>query len=162
MRDLASWLDNRVQLTTDGLSIYPIAVAAAFYGQLDYAALQKIYNAPAGKDNERRCSPAVCTGIEITVKAGDPDLSLISTSYVERQNCTMRIGMRRFNRLTNGFSKKIENLACAVALHYMHYNFARPHSTLTKANNGYLTTPAMAAGVEDHVWSLAEIAALLD
>ncbi len=88
--------------------------------------------------------------------------SLVSTSYVERQNLTMRMGMRRFTRLTNGFSKKVENLAHAVSLHYMHYNFARPHKTLTKAAGGYPTTPAMAAGVADHVWTLTEIAALLD
>ena len=93
---------------------------------------------------------------------GNPDPEKISTSYVERQNLTMRMGMRRFTRLTNGFSKKVENLANAVSLHYMHYNFARPHKTLTKANHGYPTTPAMAAGVSDHVWTLAEIASLLD
>jgi IS1 family transposase len=162
MQDLASRLDNRIQITTDGLAIYPLAVESAFFGQLDYATLHKIYNQPTGKDNERRYSPAVCTGIDITVKAGDPDLSQASTSYVERQNLTMRMGMRRFTRLTNGFSKKVENLAHAVSLHYMHYNFARPHKTLTKANNGYPTTPAMAAGVAGHVWTLTEIAALLD
>ena len=96
------------------------------------------------------------------VVSGDPDLSKVSTSYVERQNLTMRMGMRRFTRLTNGFSKKIENLAHAVSLHYMYYNFARPHQTLTKAANGYPTTPAMAAGFADHVWTLTEMAALLD
>lgn len=162
MRDLASRLDNRIQLTTDGLTIYGLAVESAFFGQLDYAMLHKIYNQPAGKDNERRYSPAVCTGIDIKVMAGDPDITKASTSYVERQNLTMRMGMRRFTRLTNGFSKKVENPAHAVSLHYMHYNFARPHKTLTKANNGYPTTPAMAAGVADHVWTLAEIAALID
>jgi hypothetical protein len=105
-----------------------------------------------------RYSPAACTGIDVKVVvkvvSGNPDLSKVSTSYVERQNLTMRMGMRRFTRLTNGFSKKIENLAHAVSLHYMHYNFARPHKTLTKAANGYPTTPAMAAGVSDHVWDV--------
>src|SRR5262249_34470713 len=106
-----------------------------------------------------RYSPAVCVGTEQRVIQGDPDPDQISTSYVERQNLTMRMGMRRFTRLTNAFSKKIENLAFAVGLHYMHYNFARPHKTLSKP---YPTTPAMAAGVADHVWTLEEIAALLD
>ncbi len=117
---------------------------------------------PTGAGDERRYSPAVCTGIGIRPVTGNPDLDKASTSYVERQNLTMRMGMRRFTRLTNGFSKKVENLAHAVSLHYMHYNFARPHKTLTKARNGYPTTPAMAAGVADHVWTLTEIAALLD
>lgn len=162
MHDLASRLDGRIQLTTDGLSIYPLAVESAFFGQLDYAMLHKIYDSPEGQGNERRYSPAVCTGIDKKVMAGNPDMSVVSTSYVERQNLTMRMGMRRFTRLTNGFSKKVENLAHAVSLHYMHYNFARPHKTLTKAANGYPTTPAMAAGVSDHVWTLVEIASLLD
>lgn len=162
MRDLASRLDNRIQLTTDGLAIYGLAVESAFFGQLDYAMLHKIYGQPVGKEHERRYSPAVCTGIDVKVMAGHPDMSLASTSYVERQNLTMRMGMRRFTRLTNGFSKKVENLAHAVSLHYMHYNFARPHKTLTKANNGSPTTPAMAAGVADHVWTLTQIAGLLD
>ncbi|MDP9091685.1 MAG: IS1 family transposase [Actinomycetota bacterium] len=162
MQDVASRLDKRIQLTTDGLTIYPLAIESAFFGQLDYAMLHKIYNTPKGTDNERRYSPAVCTGVERKVMSGNPDMALASTSYVERQNLTMRMGMRRFTRLTNGFSKKIENLAHAVSLHYMHYNFARPHATLTKAARGIPTTPAMAAGVADHVWTLTEIAALLD
>ena len=111
---------------------------------------------------ERRYSPAVCTGTDVRPITGEPDLGKASTSYVERQNLTMRMGMRRFTRLTNGFSKKVENLAHAVSLHYMHYNFARPHKTLTKASGGYPTTPAMAAGVADQVWTLTEIAAVLD
>jgi hypothetical protein len=113
----------------------------------------------------RRNSPNVCTGIEKKVVCGDPDPHEISTSYVERQNLTMRMGMRRFTRLTNGFSKKVEKLAHAVSLHYMHYNFARVHQSLTVENaDGTRTkrTPAMAAGVADHVWTLREIAALLD
>jgi hypothetical protein len=102
----------------------------------------------------------VCTGIDVRVIAGNPDPALISTSYVERQNLTMRMGMRRFTRLTNGFSKKIENHAHAVSLHFMYYNFARPHQTLTK-KFGTPTTPAMASGKADHVWSTWEIAELL-
>lgn len=162
MRDLAGRLSNRVQLTTDGHRAYLNAVESTFGADIDYAMLHKIYGAATGAGDERRYSPAVCTGIDKKVVTGDPDLAKASTSYVERQNLTMRMGMRRFTRLTNGFSKKVENLAFAVSLHYMHYNFARPHKTLTKARNGYPTTPAMAAGVADHVWSLAEIATLLD
>lgn len=162
IRDVAARLSHRVQLTTDGFKAYLQAVETSFRGQIDYAMLHKIYGQPEGADNERRYSPAVCTGTEKIVVAGAPDLDKASTSYVERQNLTMRMGMRRFTRLTNGFSKKVENLAAAVSLHYMYYNFARPHTTLTKAAKGYPTTPAMAAGVVDHVWTLTEIAALLD
>jgi len=162
MRDLQSRLSNRVQLTTDGHRPYLQAVEATFGADIDYAMLHKIYGAATGESDERRYSPAVCTGIDKKVITGHPDEAKISTSYVERQNLTMRMGMRRFTRLTNGFSKKVENLAHAVSLHYMHYNFARPHKTLTKAAGGYPTTPAMAGGVADHVWSLTEIAGLLD
>jgi hypothetical protein len=112
-------------------------------------------------DTDHRYSPAACTGIDQRIVTGDPDPDFISTSYVERQNLTMRMGMRRFTRLTNGFSKKVENHAHAVSLHFMHYNFARPHQTLT-ARHGRPTTPAMAAGVAHHVWSVFEIAKLLD
>ncbi len=122
--------------------------------------LVKIYgNEPTGP--QTRYSPAPCTGTEIKKVTGAPDPQHISTSYVERQNLTMRMGMRRFTRLTNAFSKKTENLMAAVSLHFMHYNFARPHMTLTK-QYGRPTTPAMAAGVADHVWTLTEIAGLLD
>jgi IS1 family transposase len=162
MRDLASRLANRVQLTTDGLRLYVNAVESTFAGDIDYAMLHKIYNSPDGVENERRYSPAVCTGIDVRLVNGNPDLSKASTSYVERQNLTMRMGMRRFTRLTNGFSKKIENLAHAVSLHYMNYNFARPHATLTKDAGGHKVTPAMAAGVERRVWTHRDIAALLD
>jgi hypothetical protein len=124
--------------------------------------LHKIYDAPMGKGDERRYSPAVCTGIELRVVQGHPNLAKASTSYVERQNLSMRMGMRRFTRLTNAFSKKVENLAHAVSLHYMHYNFARPHVTLTKDAGGYKTTPAMAAGIDRRVWTHTDIAALLD
>lgn len=162
MRDLASRLPHRVQLTTDSLTTYRDAVDTAFGSEIDYAMLHKIFETPALPEDQRRYSPAICTGIELRVIQGQPNLAKASTSYVERQNLTMRMGMRRFTRLTNGFSRKIENLAHAVSLHYMHYNFARAHATLTKANNGRSTTPAMAAGVANHVWTCHEIAALLD
>jgi IS1 family transposase len=165
MSDLARRLSHRVQLTTDGHRAYLQAVDGAFGFAVDYAMLQKLYGPPEGAAQERRYSPAVCTGIDVRKVTGDPDPERISTSYVERQNLTMRMGMRRFTRLTNGFSKKVENLSHAVALHYMHYNFARVHSSLTVKNeDGTRTkrTPAMAAGVTDHVWTLREIAALLD
>ncbi len=149
--------DSHVQMTTDGLRAYSAAIGFSFGSEIDWAVLQKQY----GKDQsgERRYSPAICTGIDIDVRRGDPDPSKISTSYVERQNLTMRMGMRRFTRLTNGFSKKLDNHMAAIALHFLHYNFARPHKTLA---NPYPRTPAMAAGISDHVWSLTEIAALLD
>lgn len=129
MRDLASRLAHRVQLTTDGHHAYLIAVGQAFMGEIDYAILQKLYgNDPT--QPEKRYSPAKCIGVDVRPVWGDPDPEHISTSYVERQNLTMRMGMRRFTRLTNGFSKKAENLAHAVSLHFMHYNFARPHKSL--------------------------------
>ena len=159
MLDLEKRLSGPVQLTTDGLHVYIKAVKKAFREHwIDYAMLQKIYGAPEEAE-ERRYSPAVCTGSRTEHIAGNPDESKISTSYVERQNLTMRMGMRRFTRLTNAFSKKVENLAHAVSLHYMHYNFARPHQALKER---YPRTPAMAAGVADHVWTLEEIAGLLD
>lgn len=154
MHDLKDRLAKRVQLTTDGHKAYLSAVESAFGAEIDYAMLVKIYgDAPEGR--EARYSPPVCTGCQVTPISGHPDKHLISTSYAERQNLTMRMGMRRFTRLTNGFSKKVENLEHAVALHYMHYNFARIHQTLR-------CTPAMEAGVTDHVWSLDEIISLLD
>jgi IS1 family transposase len=165
MDDLQKRLANRVQLTTDGYRSYLTAVAVTLGQDIAYAQLHKIYGQPEGAPQERRYSPAVCTGIEKRPITGAPDPDRISTSYVERQNLTMRMGMRRFTRLTNGFSKKIENLAHAVSLHYMHYNFARVHASLTIEHaDGTRTkrTPAMAAGVTDHVWTLAEIAGLLD
>jgi IS1 family transposase len=158
VEDLAGRLTERVQLTTDGHSGYLGAVELAFGSEIDYAMLIKLYGRDHGA-SDTRYSPAVCTGVEVRHVQGDPDPSLISTSYVERQNLTMRMGMRRFTRLTNAFSKKVENLANAVSLHFMHYNFARPHKTLSTP---YPTTPAMAAGVADHVWTLKEIAGLLD
>lgn len=163
MADLKNRLRNRVQITTDGHQAYVAAVGLTFGNNVDWAQIQKIYRAePSG---ERRYSPAVCTGTTVRVLKGNPDPAKISTSYVERQNLSMRMGMRRFTRLTNGFSKKVENLAHAVSLHYLHYNFARVHSSLTITDEDGKTvkrTPAMAAGVADHVWSLQEIAGLLD
>lgn len=157
MMDLRTRLKYRPQITTDGLAAYADAIGFAFGAQVDWAMLQKTY-ASDPKD-ERRYSPPVCTGMDVRIRTGDPDPARISTSYVERQNLTMRMNMRRFTRLTNAFSKKIENLAAAVALHYMVYNFARPHMSL---KNPYPRTPAMAAGVADHIWTLQEIAGLLD
>jgi IS1 family transposase len=155
--DLSNRLPNRIQLTTDGNRAYEPTVGMAFGTEVDWAQLVKKY--ALEQKGERRYSPAVCLGTKTVVQKGDPDRDRISTSYVERQNLTMRMGMRRFTRLTNGFSRKVENLAHAVSLHFMHYNFARPHSALKER---YPRTPAMAAGVADHVWSLEEIAALLD
>jgi hypothetical protein len=160
--DLAARCRNRLQLTTDGNWTYLEAVENRLGGDIDYAMLIKLYGTAEGDGNERRCSPAVCTGIEKRRIAGSPDPAHISTSYVERQNLTMRMSMRRFTRLTNAFSKKVENLTAAVSLHFVHYNFARPHMTLTKANKGRPTTPAMAAGKANRVWTLAELAELMD
>lgn len=151
MLDLESRLGNRIQLTTDGLGAYPNAVGLAFRRDIDFAQLVKSY---ATDRSVGRYSPPVCTGARVRVDRGDPDPAKISTSYVERQNLTMRMGMRRFTRLTNGFSKKLDNHMAAIALHFMHYNFARPHTTLA---DPYPRTPAMAAGIEDHIWTLAEI-----
>ena len=152
MDDLASRLSSRVQLTTDGHRPYLEAVENSFHGNIDYARLVKIY----GDNNEsaRRYSLTEFVSAEKKVVAGDPDIKHISTSFVERQNLTMRMSMRRFTRLTNAFSKKVENLEHAVALHFMYYNFGRIHKTLR-------VTPAMEAGVSDHVWSLEEIAGLV-
>lgn len=153
VRDLASRLANRVQITTDGHRPYLEAVEGAFGADVDYAVLQKIYG--PSPDGQRRYSPAECVGIQERVIEGNPDPKHISTSYVERQNLTMRMSIRRFTRLTNAFSKKLENHAHAVALHYMNYNFARIHKTLR-------ITPAMAAGVTDRVWDVKDIVGVLE
>jgi len=150
--DLASRLANRVQLTTDGYKVYLEAVEGAFGCEIDYAMLAKMYES---SQEETRYSPARCTGCKGTPITGNPNREYISTSFIERQNLTMRMGMRRFTRLTNAFSKKIENHAFHLALHYMYYNFVRIHKTLRM-------TPAMKAGVTDHLWSVEEIAGLLD
>jgi len=141
--DLAKRLANKVQLTTDGHRVYLDAVARSFASGIDYAMLVKVYGADVSA--ERTYSPPHCIGATKLTVFGEPDSEHISTSYVERQNLTMRMGMRRFTRLTNGFSKKIENLFYAVALHFMYYNFCRIHQTLR-------ITPAMAAGVADKLW----------
>jgi IS1 family transposase len=156
MADLKNRLSRRIQLTSDGHSGYPNAVGLTFGKDIDFAQLIKSY--AVERTGEARYSPAAYTGSRVRVDRGYPDPAKISTSYVERQNLTMRMGMRRFTRLTNGFSKKVENLAHAVSLHYMLYNFARPHNTLA---NPSPRTPAMAAGITDHTWTLNEIAALL-
>ena len=153
MSDLASRLSERVQLTTDGYGCYINAVEKMFCGAVDYAMLVKIY----GDDSnaQKRYSPAPFVGAEKRTMAGNPDVKHISTTFVERQNLTMRMGMRRFTRLTNGFSKKIDNLAHAVALHFMHYNFVRIHKTLK-------TTPALEAGVTNKLWSMSDVVELID
>jgi len=148
MNDCAARVKGRIQITTDGHRVYMDAVEEAFGADVDYAQLQKIYGAPEEPDT--RYSPAVCIGCDLKVVSGDPDPKHVSTSYVERQNLTMRMGMRRFTRLTNAFSKKVENHAAMVAIHFLYYNFGRIHKTLR-------VTPAMAAGLADHVWTLEEI-----
>ena len=164
MADLASRLAGRIQLTTDGLSWYIAGVERAFgYNAVDYAQLQKTYGPEMDSKRGRgRYSPSPeCVGAEKVAIMGKPDMNAVSTSYVERQNLTMRMQLRRFTRLTNAFSKKVENHAHAVALHFMHYNFCRKHQTLTAAVGGIHTTPAMAAGITDHVWKVEELIALL-
>lgn len=155
MDDLRSRLANRVQLTTDGLKVYAVAVSEAFGADVDFAMLHKIYSEPKGKGSERRYSAGECCGVSKKRVTGNPAKKDISTSYVERQNLTMRMSMRRFTRLTNAFSKKIENHAHAISLYFMHYNFCRIHQTLR-------VTPAMEAGLTDHVWSLEELATLAE
>jgi IS1 family transposase len=152
MEDVASRIANRIQLTTDGHRVYADAVEKAFGSEVDYAMLVKIYG--ASNDGESRYSPATCIGCRTGVLAGNPNPKYISTSYVERQNLSMRMGMRRFTRLTNGFSKKFENHAHQVALYFFHYNFCRIHKTLR-------VTPAMEAGLTDHVWTLEELCGLI-
>lgn len=153
MEDLASRLAHRVQLTTDGLKVYMDAVDNAFGIDIDYAMLVKMYGESTEAKVQKRYSPAKFTGSRKEAMTGNPDRKHISTSYAERQNLTMRMSMRRFTRLTNAFSKKVENLAHAVSLHFMFYNFGRIHKSLR-------VTPAMEAGISDHVWSLEEIAGL--
>jgi len=164
VQDIADRIANRIQLTTDGLHMYLTAVERAFkWNGCDFAQIVKTYGqTQVSEDPTRRYSPAVCTGAEKVWVMGDPDMDKVSTSYVERANLTMRMGMRRFTRLTNGFSKKAENHAHAVALHFMHYNYCRAHTTLTKAANGIKTTPAMAMGLTDHVWTVEEILGLME
>lgn len=154
MHDVAARVATRIQLTTDAHRPYLQAVEGAFGMDIDYAMLHKIYGVPS-EEEIRRYSPARCIGAEMKPIIGDPDYRHVSTSHVERQNLTMRMHMRRFTRLTNGFSKKIENHAHAVALHFMFYNFCKIHQSLR-------VTPAMEAGLSDHVWSLEELLSLLN
>ena len=149
MQDCASRIQGRVQVTTDGHKAYLEAVEQSFGADVDYAQLQKIYG--ASEETEKRYSPAKCIGCDMKVVMGNPDPQHISTSYVERQNLTMR----RFTRLTNAFSKKIDNHAYAVALHFMYCNFVRIHTTLR-------VTPAMEAGLSDHAWNVEELVAMGD
>ena len=152
LSDLSDRLTSRVQLTSDGHMAYLEAVDHAFGQEVDYAQLRKLYG--PDPQAERRYSPPVCVASRPRPRVGDPDPKHVSRSYVERQNLTMRMGMRRFTRLTNAFSKKIDNLRHAVSLHFMHYNFCRIHQTLR-------VTPAMAAGVSDHLWEIDDIVGLL-
>jgi IS1 family transposase len=154
MQDCASRIDSRVQVTTDSHRAYLEAVEGAFGMDVDHAMLHKIYGAPSDEE-ACRYSPAKCIGCDMKVVIGNPDPKHVSTSYVERQNLTMRMSMRRFTRLTNAFSKKVDNHCAAVALYFMYYNFCRIHQTLR-------VTPAMEAGLTDHVWMLEELVALLD
>lgn len=152
LQDVSARLANRIQLTTDGHKMYLSAVEDAFGGDIDYAMLHKVYRSNAA---DTRYSPAKCIGCVPQDVTGEPDPKHVSTSYVERQNLTMRMNIRRFTRLTNAFSKKLENHAHSVALFYMHYNFVRVHQTLR-------VTPAMEAGLTTSVWSIADIVALTD
>lgn len=151
IQDLADRMANRIQLTTDGLKLYVNAIIDAFAGDIDYAILHKVYGAE--RPDAARYSPAKCIGVQCAPMIGNPDMEHASTSFIERQNLTMRMSIRRFTRLTNGFSKKIENHAAAVALHFMWYNFGKIHQTLKM-------TPAMKAGLATQPWTVEEIIGL--
>jgi IS1 family transposase len=153
IEDCAKRISNRVRITTDGHKPYLEAAEEAFVAEIDYAMLQKIYGAPSDEET-RRYSPAKCIGCDLNVVSGHPDPKHVSTSFVERQNLPMPVHMRRFTRLANGHSKKIDNHHHAVALHYMFYNFCKIDQTLR-------VTPAMDAGLTDHVWSLQELVGLI-
>jgi len=148
----ASRISSRVQITTDGHRAYVDAIEGVFGMDVDYAMLIKLYG---NESFDTKYSPGECIGTQTAVLQGSPDPRHISTSFVERQNLTMRMSIRRFTRLTNGHSKKLENHEAAIALHYMHYNFCRIHQTLR-------VTPAMEAGISDHVWSITELVDLLE
>lgn len=154
MQDLAERIDNRVQLTTDGHKAYFQAVDGAFGDEIDYATLVKLYG-PSPNGRTTRYSPAQCNGTKKKIRTGDPDQKHISTSYVERQNLNIRMGLRRFTRLTNAFSKKYDNHCCALALYFVYYNFIRKHATLK-------TTPAVAAGLVDEVYTMEFIVSLVE
>jgi IS1 family transposase len=154
MEDLASRVTTRIQITTDGHRAYAEAVEGAFGMNVDYAMLIKLYGAPSDRP-DTRYSPAACIGIRTGILSGNPDRDHISTSFVERQNLNLRMGVRRFTRLTNAFSKKFENHCHMVAIYHAYYNFCRVHQTLR-------VTPAMEAGLADHVWNIQELVSLLD
>jgi IS1 family transposase len=154
MEDLASRVSTRIQITTDGLKAYALAVEGAFGMDVDYAMLIKLYGAPSDRP-DTRYSPAQCIGIRTGILSGSPDPQHISTSYVERMNLNIRMGLRRFTRLTNAFSKKFENHCHAAAIYFAYYNFCRVHQTLR-------VTPAMEAGITDHIWTLSELVGLLE
>lgn len=161
LSDLQERLAGRIQLSTDGHQAYTAPVGVVFRREIDWAQIHKTYTSP--REGQARYSPAICTGVKVKKLIGNPDPARISTSYVERQNLTMRMGMRRFTRLTNGFSKKLDNHMAAIAIHFMHYNFARTHKSLSLPQDdgpAIKQTPAMAAGVADHVWIAREIAEL--
>lgn len=160
MKDVASRLANRVQMTTDGHRMYLGAVTSAFSFDVDYAMLVKHY-APSSV-TPGHYSPPICTGAEKHWIAGKPLMEHVSTSYIERSNLTLRTQNRRFTRLTNAFSRKVENHEHSVALFFFAYNFCKTHTTLTKEAKGIKTTPAMAAGVTDHVWTMEEFLGLMD
>lgn len=157
VNDLKNRITNRVQLTTDGHGMYLQAVEKTFGSEIDYGMIVKLY----GQEPEtgKRYSPAQCISAEKHVIQGNPDTKEISTSYVERQNLSMRMGMRRFTRLTNAFSKKLENHEYALALYFMHYNFVRPHKSLA---NPYPRTPAIASGLTNHIWTIEDIVKLIN
>ena len=153
MKDVAARLTTRVQITTDGHKAYIEAVEGAFGMDVDYALLIKLYGSPAAP--ETRYRPGVCIGTESCIVMGNPGPQHISTSYVEHQNLTMRMSMRRFTRLTNAFSKKLENHEHMLAIYFLYYNFCRVHQTLR-------VTPAMETGISNHVWTIEEMVNLLD
>jgi IS1 family transposase len=156
MDDLRQRVTTRLQLTTDGHAAYLQAVEEAFGADIDYSMLIKLYGAPpASAEAARRYSPSECVGSRKAPVTGNPDPKYVSTSYVERQNLTMRMAIRRFTRLTNAFSKKLENHAHSVAIHFMHYNFVRIHQTLR-------VTPAMASGVTKTLWSLTDLVRVIE
>jgi IS1 family transposase len=162
MQDVAARLRNRVQLTTDGHSMYLSAVENAFgWNGCDFAQLVKKYGTESGMSG-RYGTPEVCIGADKVAVFGSPDMTNVSTSFVERANLSIRMGMRRMTRASNGFSKKADNHAHAFAIHMMHYNYCRSHQTLTQNAKGIKTTPAMAAGLTDRVWTVEEIFSLMD
>ena len=163
MGDLASRVSGKIQLTTDGHGMYLTAVRAAFdFRNIDYAQVVKQFGQPGSTEEQRRYSPATCTGARKIRKIGNPNPDLISTSIVERSNLQLRMSSRRFTRLTSGFSRKAENHAHAVSLTFMAYNFCTPHGTLTKGRGGLKTTPAMAAGITNRPWQIEDILALME